>query len=166
MNQYPEDHPLWQDINFCPDWLYRHIREPPGAAVNQRVPQQHTVPAEGETAPSASRERQLAEGAEPAWNPRPAERQQEQQQCPTPRHDHQHPGTQHGHRPGSYGGGANVQPGGLEMALSREQFQQLYGAGGARTVPPAAQQHAEPQMHFQGSYLPTTINDPNSYHHE
>ena len=25
---YPSTHPLWQDLNFCPDWLYRNNGQP------------------------------------------------------------------------------------------------------------------------------------------
>lgn len=27
MHQYPADHPLWLDVNFSPDWLYKSIQQ-------------------------------------------------------------------------------------------------------------------------------------------
>mmetsp|Transcript_8503 Transcript_8503/g.24392 ORF Transcript_8503/g.24392 Transcript_8503/m.24392 type:complete len:89 (-) Transcript_8503:578-844(-) len=38
MNSYPPDHPIWLDVNFCPDWLYKHVQDP--AAAQQQVAQQ------------------------------------------------------------------------------------------------------------------------------
>ena len=28
MNQYPQDHPLWLDVNCTPEWLYQYIQDP------------------------------------------------------------------------------------------------------------------------------------------
>lgn len=37
-NMYPKDHPIWQDIHFCPEWLYQHIQDP--EAAQQKLQQQ------------------------------------------------------------------------------------------------------------------------------
>lgn len=47
MHHYPDDHPFWQDVNFCPDWLYKHIQEPKGRVQRSARTQelQHAGPA-------------------------------------------------------------------------------------------------------------------------
>lgn len=89
MNQYPEDHPLWQDVNFCPDWLYKHIQAPQEAAVQHRQ-QQRALPGEREAstsmAPHHSRACAPESETDPRWyhrHPHPPHANEQQQMAQT-----------------------------------------------------------------------------------